>query len=218
MDAALSLSVAFSYTTQSHQTGGLAGTWSNTFHPVLAEPDDRPLDIVKKVERSGGMGGGGTQVCGSMIALINWLVEHPDIPRPEVLVVLSDMQFHPPAHLPSDHLSLLSRKYQHLLRLPAFRRMPPLAAAIVLYREVLGNDINLILWNLASYEGAPTPSGMERILMLSGFDANSLRILEQWLRAGSPGTALPMDQQTMPSGSGQSNSSFEAVLAALRRY
>jgi hypothetical protein len=59
---------------------------------------------------------------------------------------------------------------------------------------------------------------MERILMLSGFDANSLRILEQWLRAGSPGTALPMDQQTMPSGSGQSNSSFEAVLAALRRY
>jgi len=56
---------------------------------------------------------------------------------------------------------------------------------------------------------------MDRVLLLSGFDANSLRTIEQWLRAGSPGSAMPTAQQSAPAGSG---SSFEAVLAALRRY
>ncbi len=218
MDAALSFSVAFSYTIQNNQIGGLAGTWDNTFHPVLASSGDRPLARVKQVAKSGGIGGGGTQVFGSLIALINWLVEHPQVPHPEVLVVLSDMQFHPPAHITPDQLRILPRKYQHLIQRPAFSQMPPLAAAMVLYREVLGNDVNLILWNLASYEGSPVPSNMERVLMLSGFDANSFHTIEQWLRAGSPRTALPMAPEAVSADSGQSNSSFEAVLAVLRRY
>ena len=62
------------------------------------------------------------------------------------------------------------------------------------------------------------PSSMERVLMLSGFDANSFHTIEQWLRAGSPGTALPMTPEAVSADSGQSNSSFEAVLAVLRRY
>ena len=57
--------------------------------------------------------------------------------------------------------------------------MPPLAAALVLYREVFGQEVSLVLWNLASYEGSPVKSDMERVLLLSGFDANSFRIIER---------------------------------------
>ncbi|HEX7733268.1 MAG TPA: hypothetical protein VF458_00340 [Ktedonobacteraceae bacterium] len=135
-----------------------------------------------------------------------------------MLVVLSDMQFYPPQEITRGQVNILPRRYQGMLMQPAFRQMPPLAAAIVLYREVLGNNVSLVLWNLASYEGSPVPSGMDRLLMLSGFDTNSFQIMEQWLQAGSPGTAMPTDPEHAPSGSGQSNSSFEAVLAALRRY
>ena len=137
---------------------------------------------------------------------------------PEVLLVLSDMQFHPPSEVSPSLFNLLPWRYRGLVLKSAFRQMPPLAAAAVLYREVLGSDVSLVLWNLASYEGAPAPSGMERVLMLSGFDANSFRIIEQWLQAGSPGTAMPTNPQDSPAGLGQSGSSFEAVLAALRRY
>ncbi len=59
---------------------------------------------------------------------------------------------------------------------------------------------------------------MERVLLLSGFDANTLRSLELWLRAGSPGSAMLVSPSTAPSGAGHSNSSIEAVLYALQRY
>jgi len=218
MDAALAFTIAFSYTTRTQTADGLAGTWDNSFHPVLASPGDGPLALAKKIEHSGGMGGGGTQIFGSIMGLINWLVEHPHVARPEVLLVLSDMQFHPPSEVSPSLFNLLPWRYRGLVLKSAFRQMPPLAAAAVLYREVLGSDVSLVLWNLASYEGAPAPSGMERVLMLSGFDANSFRIIEQWLQAGSPGTAMPTNPQDSPAGLGQSGSSFEAVLAALRRY
>ncbi|HEY0756027.1 MAG TPA: hypothetical protein VGD98_18865 [Ktedonobacteraceae bacterium] len=214
MDAALAFTTAFSYTSEHH----LAGTWDNNFHPVEGIQQEGPLSLVKRIMLSGGMGGGGTQVFGSMIQLMNWLSEHPRIKPPEVLVVLSDMQFHPPSTIEPALVKRLPQRYQSLLLQPKFRRMPPLAAAIVLYRAVLGTQVSLVLWNLASYQGSPAPSGMERVLMLSGFDTNSFRIIEQWLQAGSPGTAMPTDPTNAPAGSGQSNSSFEAVLAALRRY
>ena len=83
--------------------------------------------------------------------------------------------------------------------------VPPLAAAIVLYREILGAEVSMVLWNLAAYEGSPVPSGMERVLLLSGFDANTLHSLELWLRAGSPGSAMPVSPSTVPSGDGHSN-------------
>jgi hypothetical protein len=214
MDAALAFTAAFSYTSSDR----LAGTWDDTFHPVVGQKDESPLELIRRITRSGGMGGGGTQIFGSMLHLMTWLVEHPNVRPPEVLVVLSDMQFHPPDTITPQQKKLLPVRYQRLLDQPGFRRMPPLAAAIVLYREVLGQEVSLVLWNLASYEGAPVPSGMDRVLLLSGFDANSFRSIEQWLRAGSPGSVMPTDPQGAPASSGQSNSSFEAVLAAVRRY
>ena len=213
MDAAVSFSVAFSYTTHTEQSGGLAGTWDNTFHPALADPGEGAMSLVRKVYKSGGLGGG-TQVFGSLISLMGWLLKHPQTPRPEVLVVLSDMQFHPPARIEQSQLSILPQRYQKLVEHPRFKRMPPLAAAIVLYREVIGSDISLVLWNLAAYEGSPVQSGLERVLLLSGFDSNSFRIIEQWLRSGSPGSAMP----ALPAQGERNSSSFETVLAALRTY
>jgi hypothetical protein len=72
----------------------------------------------------------------------------------------------------------------------------------LLYRELLGDDISVVIWNLAAYEGSPVPSGMDRVLLLSGFDADSLRTIELWLRAGSPGSAMPtaVGDAARPSG------------------
>lgn len=217
MDVAVSFSVAFSYSTRTSEFGGLAGTWGTTFYPEIAHSGAGPTDLARQVHISSGGGGGGTQVFGSMIALMNWLLEHPESPRPEVLVILSDMQFHPPASIDPGQLRILPTRYQNIINSPAFKEMPPLAAAIVLYREIFGSEISLVLWNLATYEGSPVPSKMDRVLMLSGFDTNSFQIMEQWLRAGSPGSAMPATP-IAPGEAGTSGSSFEAVLAALRQY
>jgi hypothetical protein len=227
MDAALSFSTAFSFTMRTKQSAGLAGTWDNEVHLVQLDMQDGATAIFKKVRASDGWGG--TQIFGSIMALIDWLLKHPKVPRPEVLVVLSDMQFHPAAELDSWSLRRLPLRYREALKRREFKLVPPLAAALVLYRELLGSDISVVIWNLAAYEGSPVPSGMDRVLLLSGFDANSLRIIEQWLRAGSLGSAMPTAVGVVarpdpsarpdpPAGSGESGSSFEAVLAALRRY
>ena len=218
MDAALAWGCAFSLSTRGERFGGLAGSWASTFCPAVADVSDGPLAVVEKVLASGGWGGFGTQVFGSFISLISWLVEHPQVPRPEVVIVLSDMQFEPPETIPAQQLRHLPEAYREVLNRPEMRDVPPLAAAIVLYREVLGSEVSLVLWNLAAYEGSPVPSGMDRVLLLSGFDANSLRSLELWLRAGSPGSAMPVSPETAPAGDGQSGSSIEAVLYALRQY
>lgn len=216
MDAALSFSTAFSFTTRTEQSGGLAGTWSDSVHLVRPNVEDGANNIFQKVRASGGCGG--TQIFGSIMTLVDWLLKHPNMLRPEVLVILSDMQFHPAAELDSWSLRRLPPRYQEVLKRREFKSVPPLAAALVLYKELLGSDISVVIWNLAAYEGSPVPSGMERVLLLSGFDANSLRIIEQWLRAGSPGSSMPTAQQKAPAGSGESGSSFEAILAALRQY
>jgi hypothetical protein len=152
-----------------------------------------------------------------MLDLMAWLVERPHVPRPEVLVVLSDMQFHPPATLGKNELELVPAKFRKLIERPEFKNMPPLASAIVLYREIIGSEVSLILWNLAAYSGSPVPSGMDRVLMLSGFDTNSFKIIANWLNAGSPGTAMPVDKTKSVAG-GDSGSSFEAVLEQVRQY
>ena len=218
MDASLSFSAAFSSTTRTSIFGGLAGSWASDFWPAQVNIEDGPLAIVDKVLASGGWGGLGTQVLTSFISLIIWLMEHPDVPRPEVVVVLSDMQFEPPTAFDPFVMERIPSAYRYVLNRPEMVDVPPLAAAIVLYREILGAEVSMVLWNLAAYEGSPVPSGMERVLLLSGFDANTLHSLELWLRAGSPGSAMPVSPSTVPSGDGHSNSSIEAVLYALQRF
>jgi hypothetical protein len=218
MDASLSFTAAFALSTRTENYAGLAGTWSNKFYPAESSSDATPLQIIKDVRmHTRGMGGGGTQIFGSMLDLMAWLVERPHVPRPEVLVVLSDMQFHPPATLGKNELELVPAKFRKLIERPEFKNMPPLASAIVLYREIIGSEVSLILWNLAAYSGSPVPSGMDRVLMLSGFDTNSFKIIANWLNAGSPGTAMPVDKTKSVAG-GDSGSSFEAVLEQVRQY
>jgi hypothetical protein len=218
MDASLAFSAAFALTTRTENYAGIAGTWGNKFFPAESEPNADPLQIIKNViAQTEGWGGGGTQVFGSMLNLINWLKERPHVPRPEAIVILSDMQFHPPEKLSEHELNLVPDKFKKLIQRPEFKKMPPLASAIVLYREILGSDVSLILWNLATYAGSPVPGGMDRVLLLSGFDTNTFKIVETWLNAGSPGTAMPEDAAKSVA-SGDSNSSLETVLAALRQY
>lgn len=45
--------------------------------------------------------------------------------------------------------------------------------------------------------------------MLSGFDANSFHIIEQWLQAGSPGSAMPLTPSTIQEESGQSTQALK---------
>src|SRR5262249_25341408 len=134
MDAALSFSTAFSFTMRTEQSGGLAGTWDNSVHLIQPRLDDRASTIFRKVQASGGWGG--TQIFGSIMALIDWLLAHPKVTRPEALVILSDMQFHPAAQLDSWSLRSLPPRYQQALKKPEFKVVPPLAAALVLYREL----------------------------------------------------------------------------------
>lgn len=215
MDAAIALTTACSYTTRSARYGGLAGSWDTTFHAVEVDSKDQPLRIAQKIQHSGGMGG--TQIFGSIMSLAGWLQKHPEAPRPEALIVFSDMQFHPASKLAQWEIQRIPEHYRKYLQQPEFKSIPPLAAAIVLYREILGQDISVIPWNLASYEGSPAPSKMDRVLLLSGFDTNSFRIVEQWLQAGSPGGAMPMKTTSSPDKE-ENRSSFEAVLTALRHY
>jgi hypothetical protein len=67
-----------------------------------------------------------------------------------------------------------------------------------------------VLWNLAAYDASPTPSGMDHVLLLAGFDANSFKHVKTWQDAGGPGGA------SSAAGAGKKDTNVE--LDVIRRF
>jgi hypothetical protein len=166
---------------------GYAATFSDEVYVEDLKPGESPLAFADRLK--GGQGMGSTQVAGSVVSLIRLLLKEPARPRPRTLFFFSDMQFHPPAD--QTHNGALPRE----VRAYFTRQTPPLLAALRAYRALLG-PVDVVLWNLASYDNAPLPSGMDGVLMLAGFDANSFRHVTAWQEAGSPGHAVGNGEAT----------------------
>jgi hypothetical protein len=162
---------------------GYAATFDDDVYLADRQPKERTLDFAEQLRRERGMGG--TQVAGSVLSLIRKLRAEPRRARPRTLYFFSDMQFHPPElqSLPADKEPLV-RELEGAFQ----RNVPPLLAAVHAWRALIG-PVDVVLWNLASYDSAPLPSKMEGVMMLSGFDANSFRHVSAWQASGSPATA-----------------------------
>lgn len=134
---------------------------------------------------------GGTQVAGAVRHLLALLLSEPNRARPRTLFFFSDMQFAPPAQQTLSAFNYgqpqTPKALPHLPELGP--REPPLLAVLKLWRERLG-PVDVVLWNLAAYDNAPLPSGMDHVLMLAGFDANSFQHVVKWQARGSPGGTL----------------------------
>lgn len=167
---------------------GYAATFSDNV--FLAERGERTIFQHAEALRQGD-GWGGTQVAGAVRHLLSLLLAQPQRARPRTLFFFSDMQFAPPAQqkLPSFHYGQPEQPTE-LPDLPKLDpRAPPLLAVLKLWRERLG-PVDVVLWNLAAYDNAPLPSGMDHVLMLAGFDANSFQHVVKWQAQGSPGGTL----------------------------
>ena len=160
---------------------GYSATFSDKIFVEDLRAGESPFAFAERLKH--GQGWGATQVAGSVVSLIKLLLQEPGRARPRTLYFFSDMQFHPPARQKFDG-ALPARVRSYFTP-----QTPPLLAALRAYRELLG-PVDVVLWNLAAYDNAPLPSGMDGVLMLAGFDANSFRHVTTWQESGSPG-ALP---------------------------
>lgn len=145
---------------------GYAATFGDHLQILPREDSSNDLSFAEFI-RLHGVGWGSTQVAGSVMELIELLASNPSMLRPRTLFFFSDMQFHPAGGSTTLTGSIAS------FFLPG---KPPLVAAIEAYRQMIG-PVKVVLWNLASYDNAPAPAGMEDVIMLSGFDVNTFRLL-----------------------------------------
>lgn len=145
---------------------GYAATFGDHLQILPREHSSNDLSFAEFI-RLHGVGWGSTQVAGSVMELIKLLASNPSMLRPRTLFFFSDMQFHPAGGSTTLTGSIAS------FFLPG---KPPLVAAIEAYRQMIG-PVKVVLWNLASYDNAPAPAGMEDVIMLSGFDVNTFRLL-----------------------------------------
>jgi hypothetical protein len=169
---------------------GYAATFSNEIYIEDMKPDDGVFGFAANLRNS--QGWGSTQVAGSVVDLIRKLIEQPNRPRPRTLFFFSDMQFHPPALQALSEGEVLPQDLQLFFAAGT----PPLLSAIRAYRQLLG-PVDVVLWNLASYDNAPLPSDLEGVMMLAGFDANSFRHVTAWQEAGSTTTAARLTEPTV---------------------
>jgi hypothetical protein len=174
MDAAVLFSAMMA------QRLGYAATFSDTIFVDDREAGESPFAFADRLKR--GQGGGSTQVAGSVVSLIRLLLRETDRPRPRTLYFFSDMQFHP-----AEQQTIAQSGLPAAVKAFFTPNTPPLLAALRAYQSLLG-PVDVVLWNLASYDNAPLPSGMDGVLMLAGFDANSFRHVTTWQASGSPGT------------------------------
>ena len=199
---------------------GYAAGFSDDVIIVDASKNETPFRLAERLRRSNAMGG--TQVAGSVRSLLAILLAEPERPRPRTLYFFSDMQFHPPASqtfAPQWGGGRLRPRHAELVRAlpPLDPRDPPLLALLKMWRERLG-PVDVVLWNLATYDNAPVPSGMDHVLMLAGFDAQSFRHVAKWQAAGSAGgTARPRTDPDVALPAGPSRDP-EAELDVIRTF
>jgi hypothetical protein len=187
------MDVAFCLVGLMSQTSGLGasfddGTWNGgkSLHVVERAAHQGPLAFAQRPELRRGMGG--TQVFGAVMDLIDWLQAHPEVKPPDCLWFFSDMQFHPAGgQAPAG----LAEKVKALLR---GGNVPPLEAALRLYRETFG-PVDVVLWNLAAYAPVPVPAEIKGVLLVSGFDANTLRHVTAWREGKAQGEGALVDNQ-----------------------
>jgi hypothetical protein len=160
-------------------------TWSGGEYLSLVKrrKNQGPLAFARSRPLRRGMGG--TQVHGAVVSLIEQLRSQPGIERPDCLWFFSDMQFHPAAAG-----KLPGWATREARRLGLDLSGPPLETALALYRALLG-PVDVVLWNLAAYAPVPVAADFEGVLLVSGFDANTLKTVARW-RAGGGAQARPV--------------------------
>lgn len=159
---------------------GYAATFSTDIQVLHRRGTESDLTFAQRLHMDG-TGWGSTQVAGSVVSLIVYLMENPRLPRPRTLYFFSDMQFHPP-QLQFDHVTFPKNRPDSARgQIAKFfdGTMPPLLSAIQAYRHFLG-PVDVVLWTLASYDNAPVPSTMDNVLMVSGFDVNTFAAIAAW--------------------------------------
>lgn len=144
-------------------TSGYAATFSDRGFIAAARDYRGPLNLVLEAPEMN-QGWGATQVYGAVMDALQY-VQKRRIEPFRALWFFSDMQFHPPN--------------------AGDARQPPLVLALQRWTEALGGEPPLVvLWNLASYDGAPLQVDYPGVAFVSGFDANVFQSLKEWFAAG----------------------------------
>lgn len=194
MSSMRSMDVALCLTALMSETSGLGASFSDDQFKAWTGGDylriaqrstgEGPLAFAQNPALRTGMGG--TQVHGAVLELVRWLTTHRSVKPPECLWFFSDMQFHPAKgsrSLPRWVADAGLARYCDPTR-------PPLEQALQVYRAVVG-PVDVVLWNLAAYGQAPVPLSTPGVLMVSGFDANTLSTVGRW-RAGATASEAPL--------------------------
>lgn len=212
------MDVAFCLTGLMSETSGLGasfsdsswfGNWGPSNYLAIAERQKNQGALEFSFDGRIRKGMGGTQVFGAVLELIQHLKKNDHITPPDCLWFFSDMQFHPAGGVAGDKDKLPERLLERARSLGMDRNAPPLELALKLYREEIG-PVDVVLWNLAAYQGTPVPADMEGVLLVSGFDANTLDQVGEWRRG-----ALEAGQSHVSSAAGENQ---QVILGTIRRF
>lgn len=155
------------------ETLGYAGTFGNGIQ-IIDHRSENVLEFADQIKTIG-RGWGGTQVTRAVIDLIAILLNQPKRPRPTTIYFFSDMQFDPP------EIEILPPKPLFRINIRDFfsPHKPPLESAIAAYRSLIG-EVDIVLWNLSSYDTTPVSTKVEGVFMTSGFDVNTFKHIAKW--------------------------------------
>ena len=119
-----------------------------------------------------------------MVSLMRQLLNAKQMTRPRTLYFFSDMQFHAPELQVLPANCTLTAAMQ-----PYFKpQIPPLLSVIHAWRDLIG-PVDVVLWNMASYDNAPVPATIDNVLMLAGFDANTFGHVAKWQAQETEGSS-----------------------------
>ena len=213
------MDVAFCLTGLMSETSGLGasfsdsswfGSWGSNSYLSIAERNEDQGALEFSFDSRIRSGMGGTQVFGAVLELITYLKKNDHIEPPDCLWFFSDMQFHPAAGV-SGNDKLPKHLLERASKLGMDRNAPPLELALKIYREEIG-PVDVVLWNLAAYEGTPVPADMPGVLLVSGFDANTLGQVGEW-RRGALGDEVGKKQVSAAASENQ-----KVILETIRRF
>lgn len=192
------MDVAMCFTSLMSETSGLGASFAddqwlaygaNSSYLSLAERRRNESALAFSGRAELRRGWGGTQVFGAVMELIVWLKRHR-VAAPDCLWFFSDMQFHPAEGAMK---SVPTELAKDAAKLGLGKNVPPLELALKLYRKLIG-PVDVVLWNLAAYTPVPVPADMDGVLLVSGFDANTLKNVGEW-RSGAARKRKVVDNQ-----------------------